>query len=103
MPHAGFVTVLIGVTVATVLYFMFGTNKPRTAQQYYEHAYEYHSERPNRLFDSEECSICLLPLINRATYILPCKHQFHKNCIDKWRHQAQEHRALCPLCRSPFT
>lgn len=43
MPHAGLVTIILGVTVATVLYFMFGNNKQRNGQ-YYEHAYESYSE-----------------------------------------------------------
>lgn len=43
MPHAGLVTIILGVTVATVLYFMFGNNKQRN-DQYYEHGYESYPE-----------------------------------------------------------
>ncbi|XP_043526660.1 RING finger protein 122-like isoform X2 [Frieseomelitta varia] len=100
MPNVTFVTVLIGVTVATVLYFIFGTNKQRTQQQYYQYPAERYSEPDNT---SKECSICLVPLKRKDLYILPCEHEFHKVCIEEWKNQSPGHRALCPLCRSPFT
>ncbi|KOX67221.1 hypothetical protein WN51_00076 [Melipona quadrifasciata] len=98
MPNGTFVTVLIGVTVATVLYFLFRTNKQRTQQQYY--SAECYSEPDST---SKECSICLVPLKRKDRYILPCEHEFHKVCIEEWKNQSPGHRALCPLCRSPFT
>ncbi|KAG6795278.1 E3 ubiquitin-protein ligase RNF181-like [Apis laboriosa] len=101
MPHAGLVTIILGVTVATVLYFMFGNNKQRN-DQYYEHGYESYPEQSSMSRDSDECPICLLPLAYKINYILqPCRHKFHKRCIEKWGHEA-ESQALCPLCRSPF-
>ncbi|KAF3420839.1 hypothetical protein E2986_10999 [Frieseomelitta varia] len=88
MPNVTFVTVLIGVTVATVLYFIFGTNKQRTQQQYYQYPAERYSDdnRPDNT--SKECSICLVPLKRKDLYILPCEHEFHKVCIEEWKNQS---------------
>eukprot|EP00615_Pteridomonas_danica_P010802 CAMPEP_0114342338 /NCGR_PEP_ID=MMETSP0101-20121206/9727_1 /TAXON_ID=38822 ORGANISM="Pteridomonas danica, Strain PT" /NCGR_SAMPLE_ID=MMETSP0101 /ASSEMBLY_ACC=CAM_ASM_000211 /LENGTH=355 /DNA_ID=CAMNT_0001476401 /DNA_START=80 /DNA_END=1144 /DNA_ORIENTATION=+ len=44
------------------------------------------------------CAICLDSLAN-TSYILPCKHTFHTNCITSLR----SHKGLnqvCPLCRT---
>lgn len=54
--------------------------------------------------DEKNCSICLEEFKtndtndnnNNETKTLPCKHVFHKSCIDKWI----ELRNLCPLCRT---
>lgn len=48
--------------------------------------------------DSENdcCAVCIEPY--KATdciRVLPCKHEFHKNCIDPW---LLEHRT-CPMCK----
>ena len=32
----------------------------------------------------EVCSICLEPLTNDNTVVLPCNHGFHTNCINDW-------------------
>ena len=52
-------------------------------------------------FDSslieDECSICLSKYkITDMLKILPCKHGFHKKCINKWLSDEQHNK--CPLC-----
>ena len=42
----------------------------------------------------EECALCLEVLEGPVTQ-LPCRHHFHKHCIDRW---VQDHDT-CPLCR----
>ena len=41
------------------------------------------------------CSICLFDLENNLI-ILPCKHTFHKSCMDQWKTYQQS----CPYCRT---
>ncbi|XP_060531777.1 E3 ubiquitin-protein ligase goliath-like isoform X2 [Cylas formicarius] len=46
--------------------------------------------------DGECCAVCLEPYkLNDTLRILPCGHEFHKNCIDPW---LLEHRT-CPMCK----
>lgn len=46
--------------------------------------------------DSECCAICIEPYqISETVRTLPCKHQFHKCCVDPW---LLEHRT-CPMCK----
>lgn len=46
--------------------------------------------------DTESCCICLNDYKDGDKYrILPCKHNFHKKCIDKWFAQ----NVKCPVCR----
>ena len=42
-----------------------------------------------------KCSICLNTIETNIT-TLPCNHQFHKACIDKWK---EEGKNSCPYCR----
>jgi hypothetical protein len=46
----------------------------------------------------ECCSICLEPLPASPIRELACKHSFHKQCIDRWVHNA----LTCPMCRDPI-
>jgi hypothetical protein len=46
-------------------------------------------------YRQKECSVCLLPM-PAASRRLPCGHQFHMRCIDRWR---AEHDT-CPICRN---
>lgn len=54
----------------------------------------------HRVIDAEnpeECTICL-DTLNKGDPIetLPCKHIFHKVCIEEWLKQG---KAVCPTCR----
>ena len=43
------------------------------------------------------CSICIDQFKeNEVIRIMPCNHQFHKECVDPW---ILNYRKECPLCR----
>jgi hypothetical protein len=44
------------------------------------------------------CSICLNNEIE-LDYITPCKHRFHKKCINVWFESLQYRDKTCPQCR----
>jgi len=48
----------------------------------------------------ETCGICLED-VNKSDNIptLPCKHQFHKNCLIEWCKSKHNTAVKCPLCR----
>lgn len=47
--------------------------------------------------DIEQCYICLMEYEEGDSIrILPCNHEFHQICIDKW---LKEIHRVCPLCR----
>ena len=46
--------------------------------------------------DKKECSICLEKFTqNEEISLLTCKHQFHKQCVEKWFKKDTS----CPICR----
>ena len=48
------------------------------------------------------CSICCENVkSNEFLRNLPCKHKFHKKCVDKWLNNLlkKSENASCPLCR----
>ncbi|GFG33175.1 hypothetical protein Cfor_06759, partial [Coptotermes formosanus] len=46
--------------------------------------------------DGECCAVCIEPYkLSDVLRILPCRHEFHKLCIDPW---LLEHRT-CPMCK----
>ncbi|KAJ6645653.1 Protein goliath, partial [Pseudolycoriella hygida] len=46
--------------------------------------------------DNDCCAICIEPYkVTDLIRMLPCRHEFHKNCIDPW---LLEHRT-CPMCK----
>ncbi|KAL2332732.1 hypothetical protein Fmac_013945 [Flemingia macrophylla] len=48
--------------------------------------------------DMVECCVCLSGFQpNQEVSELPCKHFFHRGCLDKWFAHKQD---TCPLCRS---
>jgi len=48
--------------------------------------------------NSGECPICLGSLTDGTLCILPCKHEFHGNCVEELRKQGVQQ--VCPLCRT---
>ncbi|XP_027905707.1 probable E3 ubiquitin-protein ligase XERICO [Vigna unguiculata] len=45
-----------------------------------------------------ECCVCLCRFEgNEEVSELPCKHYFHRGCLEKWFHNKH---SSCPLCRS---
>lgn len=46
-----------------------------------------------------ECSVCLSRIrVGEATRRLPCRHAFHRDCVDRWL-ALYCRRRTCPLCR----
>ncbi|XP_029423188.1 RING finger protein 215 isoform X2 [Nannospalax galili] len=46
--------------------------------------------------DTETCAICLDYYYNKQWLrVLPCKHEFHRDCVDPWLMLQQ----TCPLCK----
>ena len=58
---------------------------------------------PNELSadgDTLECSICMCEYdASDVIRVLPCKHHFHKNCVDEW-FAASRMIGSCPQCRA---
>ncbi|KAK1417752.1 hypothetical protein QVD17_26886 [Tagetes erecta] len=47
--------------------------------------------------DDAQCYICLVEYEDRdEVRVLPCHHEFHRLCVDKW---LKEIHRICPLCR----
>ncbi|CAK8561860.1 unnamed protein product [Lathyrus sativus] len=47
--------------------------------------------------DATQCYICLVEYEDGdSVRVLPCHHEFHRTCIDKW---LKEIHRVCPLCR----
>ncbi|KAL0541916.1 hypothetical protein IC582_021997 [Cucumis melo] len=56
-----------------------------------------HSDDPD---SPSDCVVCLSPLAaGHLVRRLPCRHLFHKDCLDGWLHHLNFN---CPLCRSPL-
>ena len=60
---------------------------------------------PNHLIEENippgECTICLSEFsIGECVADLPCKHLFHKDCIEKWIFEGHANERGCPLCKS---
>lgn len=48
-----------------------------------------------------ECPICLSDVQKRERVrVLPCKHEFHSRCVDKWLKMQED---CCPICRKRVT
>ena len=46
---------------------------------------------------ADECRICLSKIrLGEATRRLPCRHVFHRDCVDRWLLSCKR---TCPLCR----
>ncbi|KAI4377190.1 hypothetical protein MLD38_014861 [Melastoma candidum] len=47
--------------------------------------------------NDEQCYICLVEYAEGDQIrVLPCKHEYHMHCVDKW---LKEIHGICPLCR----
>lgn len=44
------------------------------------------------------CSVCLAELTGPCK-MLPCQHEFHRRCINQWKHRGNN---TCPYCRAEF-
>lgn len=49
--------------------------------------------------EHSQCPICMDDIYVRNCKSLPCNHNFHKKCLDKWKIEGNR---TCPLCREPF-
>mmetsp|Transcript_1877 Transcript_1877/g.1587 ORF Transcript_1877/g.1587 Transcript_1877/m.1587 type:complete len:450 (+) Transcript_1877:38-1387(+) len=50
--------------------------------------------------DAPSCAICMQDYkVDDELRILPCKHEFHCECVDKWLPM----KKICPLCRHDVT
>ena len=46
------------------------------------------------------CAICLQDFVRREMVTsLPCAHEFHAECIQRWMHARLNGALLCPLCK----
>ncbi|KAJ2083390.1 hypothetical protein H4R24_000867 [Coemansia sp. RSA 988] len=76
-------------------------NVPSTDQK--EHKYSDDKAKipvaPDALAESEACSICLGDIVReeRLVRLVPCNHQFHSDCVNRWLTQKS---TLCPLCKA---
>ncbi|KAJ2616724.1 hypothetical protein H4S08_000660 [Coemansia sp. RSA 1365] len=54
---------------------------------------------PGALVESEACTICLGDIVQgeRLVRLVPCNHQFHSDCVNRWLTQKS---TLCPLCKA---
>ncbi|OIR59192.1 MAG: ubiquitin-protein ligase E3 [Amphiamblys sp. WSBS2006] len=70
-----------------------GIPQERIDREIPEKTYEKTEEK------KETCHICLADYEEREKIrILPCKHFYHRECIDSW---LRRHQKTCPLCRKP--
>lgn len=50
--------------------------------------------------DNKECSICLDYMnISADVFVLTCKHEFHKKCLQRWCLENN----ICPICRATIS
>ncbi|KAL1804249.1 hypothetical protein DCAR_0935905 [Daucus carota subsp. sativus] len=57
----------------------------------------YSKSHKHLIEEAAQCYICLVEYEEGdSVRILPCHHEFHKSCVDKW---LKEIHRICPLCR----
>ena len=47
--------------------------------------------------EEEPCCVCLSSMAGCKVRHLPCFHQFHMRCIDRWLRSS----SVCPICKVP--
>jgi len=54
----------------------------------------------SRVEEPEECCLCLeIFSENDLLRLLPCRHAFHKDCVDRWFASRRYMPRSCPLCK----
>lgn len=48
-----------------------------------------------------QCSVCFGTMTPNTDRTLPCGHNFHTKCVDRWKRTCQGD-PTCPMCRAPF-
>jgi len=57
----------------------------------------FRDKTPQSTPHNERCAICLDDFkMDEELRLLPCKHAFHKSCVDPWLAKSSE---LCPMCK----
>ncbi|XP_053407427.1 uncharacterized protein LOC123547138 isoform X1 [Mercenaria mercenaria] len=60
-------------------------------------AYRFNGENLRNGADQTSCVVCMCDFENRQLLrVLPCYHEFHAKCIDKWL----KTNRTCPICRA---
>jgi hypothetical protein len=49
--------------------------------------------------DNVECSICMVEFSSAPVVMTPCRHLFHRSCLESWTRMPGLTRQRCPLCR----
>lgn len=49
-----------------------------------------------------QCPVCFVPMTHARTRALPCGHEFHERCIERWKSTCTGPDPTCPMCREPF-
>ncbi|ESO98327.1 hypothetical protein LOTGIDRAFT_159128 [Lottia gigantea] len=63
-------------------------------------AYRFNSETRRSDLDMTSCVVCMCDFENRQLLrVLPCSHEFHGKCVDKWLKRQLTNRT-CPICRA---
>ncbi|CAK9320772.1 unnamed protein product [Citrullus colocynthis] len=58
-----------------------------------------HPTMDGAAMEREWCSLCLSKVIEgEEAQILPCQHEFHKICVERWFHECHKQKT-CSICR----
>lgn len=56
-----------------------------------------HKECP---LEETECAICMEDTEGHERITTPCKHSFHRMCLERWQQSGQTSSHTCPCCRT---
>jgi len=74
---------------------------PESAPPIEEHVVINLPQRTCTEEEDQECCICLGSFeVEDVVRILPCRHEYHAQCIDKW---LTTHHRTCPICKGDIT